>query len=185
MTDTDRQPTGEQQDTDATRQDATVGVVEAAQRLGITTDAVRSRLRRGTLEGHKVDGEWMVHLPEPTVGRQDADSLQQDATGDRQEGATVVDRTPTVDLSPLVSHIATLEEQVQRLTEASTMWQIRARQAEEQLKQLTAGAPQMEPAEDGGIAPNPETATIAPESPPANEVPPMGATSWWRRLLGL
>ena len=49
------------------------------------------------------------------------------------------DRMRTVDLGPLVEHIATLEDQVQRLTEASTMWQIRARQAEEQLKQLTAG----------------------------------------------
>jgi len=39
----------------------------------------------------------------------------------------------------LVGHIGTLEDQVQRLTEASTMWQIRARQAEEQLKQLTVG----------------------------------------------
>lgn len=46
----------------ATRQDAAVGVMQAALILGITTDAVRSTLRRGTLEGHKVDGDWMVQL---------------------------------------------------------------------------------------------------------------------------
>jgi len=31
------------------------------------------------------------------------------------------DRMPTVDLGPLVSHIATLEDQVQRLTESNMM----------------------------------------------------------------
>jgi len=37
-------------------------VVETARILGVTTDAVRSRLRRGTIKGHKIDGEWVVRL---------------------------------------------------------------------------------------------------------------------------
>jgi len=85
---TDRTPTDEQQDTDrpdVTRQDATVGVVEAAHLLGTTTDAVRARLRRGTLQGHKVEGEWQVIVPAPTVGQQDATEHRQDATVDRQD----------------------------------------------------------------------------------------------------
>jgi len=171
MTDpADRPPTDEQQDADrpdVTRQDATVGVVEAAHLLGTTTDAVRARLRRGTLQGHKVDGEWQVIIPEPTVGQQDATEHQQDATADRQDAQQSIDRMPTVDLAPLVDHIATLEDQVQRLTEASTMWQIRARQAEEQLKQLTAG----------NVAP--ENLPEAGESPQTSGTEPHG---FWDRV---
>ncbi len=53
MTDpADRPPTDEQQGADrhdVTRQDETVGVVEAAHLMGTTTEAVRARLRRCTL----------------------------------------------------------------------------------------------------------------------------------------
>lgn len=40
---------------------------EAAARLGVTADAVRVRLRRGTLPGEKIGGEWFAHLPRETV----------------------------------------------------------------------------------------------------------------------
>ena len=58
MTNPDRAPTVDQQDVDATRQDATVGVVEATQALGVTVDAVRAR----ALKGRKEAGEWLVHI---------------------------------------------------------------------------------------------------------------------------
>jgi hypothetical protein len=37
---------------------------DAAERLGVTVDAVRIRTRRGGLEAYKIDGKWFVHLPE-------------------------------------------------------------------------------------------------------------------------
>lgn len=55
--------------TDSERQDADrmpaagVEVAEAARRLGVTPDAIRARLHRGTLAGEKVEGTWRVHLP--------------------------------------------------------------------------------------------------------------------------
>jgi len=79
---------------------------------------------------------------------------------------------PTIDLAPLVSHIATLEDQVQRLTEASTLWQERAAHLENQLKQLTAG----------DVAP--ETAPEAVASPRSDEGTPTGVLAWWKRLWG-
>ncbi|MGI8405481.1 MAG: hypothetical protein ACR2OE_12090 [Thermomicrobiales bacterium] len=75
------------------------------------------------------------------------------------------------DLTPLVDHIASLEEQVQRLTEVTTMWQIRARQAEEQLLQLQAGP--------DAVDPQPETLADVPKP---QEVEPVRQRSWWRRL---
>lgn len=38
----------------------TVGTREAARRLGISQQAVRDRLRAGTLSGHQARGEWRV-----------------------------------------------------------------------------------------------------------------------------
>ena len=40
-----------------------VSLEEAADRLGITANAVRQRLKRGTLAGHKTPAGWVVVLP--------------------------------------------------------------------------------------------------------------------------
>jgi len=137
----DRTPTDDQQDSDspdATQQDATVGVFEAARILGVTTDAVRSGLRRGTIEGHKINGEWLVRIPAPQQNQDDATGYQQAAAGDRQD-ATERDRTPTVDLTPLADLIERQAKELADLREAAAVWQIRARQAEEKLLELSAG----------------------------------------------
>jgi len=84
-----------------------------------------------------------------------------------------------IDLTPLVDHIATLEDQVQRLTEASPMWQIRVRQAEEQLKQLTAGTT------DSDTEPEPNTVdTEGPQLLQESDPEPTGVLAWWKRLWG-
>jgi len=175
---TDRIPTEEQQDgrqdtdrPDVMRQDATVGVVEAAHLLGTTTDAVRARLRRGTLQGHKVEGKWQVVMPAPTVDQQDATEHRQDATADRQDGQQSGDRMPTVDLAPLADLIERQAKELADLREAAAIWQVRARQAEEQLKALTAGEI------------DPETASEAAGASPANETGVPGLRTWLRRWL--
>ena len=187
---TDRTPTEDQQDTrqdadrtDATRQDATVGVVEAARLMGVTPDAVRSRLRRGTLQGHKDGDEWRVVMPAdrmPTVGQQDATGERQDtdATGDsrRQDGPTERDTTPTVDLAPLADLIDDLTRRNADLAASSAFWQLRAMQAEEQLKAITAGNDVV--AED----PAPEPVSEAIASPQSDAPEPTGIVAWWRRL---
>jgi hypothetical protein len=171
----DRTPTGEQQDADrldVTRQDATVGVVEAAHLLGTTTDAVRARLRRGTLQGHKVSGEWQVSIPAPTVGQQDATEHQQDATADRQDAQQSGDRTPTIDLSPLADVIDDLTQRNADLAATAAMWQTRAAHLEDQLKQLTAGEIVL------GTVPEP------PGSSETNDTGPQGLWDRVRRWMG-
>ncbi len=180
MTDpADRTPTEEQQDAgrpDATRQDATVGVIEAARMLGVSTDAIRARLRRGTLHGEKVAGEWQVLIPTTERPRQDATASQQDptvATGDRQDGQQEADRTPTVDLSPLADLIERQARELAALREAAAIWQIRARQAEDTLRELAAGPVVTDTQPD----PAPDT----PGSPQTSETGPTRRRSWWRR----
>ena len=71
--------------TDATRtpQDAAgLSLSDAAVRLGISPDAARKRLERGTLSGVKREGRWTVYL-------------ELDATADNVQDAILdADRTP-------------------------------------------------------------------------------------------
>jgi len=46
-------------------------LVDGAARLGITPEALRKRLQRGSLDGCKRDGEWYVWLDEQQDTRQD------------------------------------------------------------------------------------------------------------------
>jgi hypothetical protein len=53
---------------------------DAAERLGLTVDAVRMRIRRGGLQAYKIDGKWFVHLPEHEtehLGEQPEQSAEQ------------------------------------------------------------------------------------------------------------
>ena len=46
----------------------TIDVLEAARRLGVTPDAVRARLRRGTIEGYRDNsGNWRIVSNDTTV----------------------------------------------------------------------------------------------------------------------
>lgn len=62
------QPTVERPSTDRWQPSPGITVPEATERLGLTTDAVRSRLNRDALPVEKIDGQWSVFLEaEPTV----------------------------------------------------------------------------------------------------------------------
>jgi hypothetical protein len=179
----DRNPTGEQQDTtvdggrtDGTRQDATIAptvtVPEAARILGVSTDAVRSRLRRGTLEGVKIAGEWHVSLAALHDTRQDPAEPQQDATVDRQATRQEPDRIATVmDVAPLADLIDDLTRRNADLAAAAAMWQTRAAHLEDQLKQLSAGEPV------------PQTVPEPPGSPRSDETGPRGLLDRLRHWL--
>jgi hypothetical protein len=178
----DRIPTGYQQDTTVgldhtggTRQDATVTVIDAARILGVSTDAVRARLRRGTLEGEKIEGEWHVRLPH----RQDADRTSAEPTGTQQDGTGIrpaeqqdSDRIPTVvDLTPLTELIERQAKELADLREAGTFLTIRNRHLEDRLKQLTSG--EIVP----GTVPEP------PGAPRTNETGPRGVWGRVRRWI--
>ncbi len=66
---------------------------------------------------------------------------------------------------------------MQRLTEATTMWQIRARQAEEQLKQLTAGTTDLDTEPEPNTV-DAEGLQLLQTSDPA----PTGVLAWWKRF---
>ncbi len=169
---TDRQATGHDGMTDSDQQDGDrhptgevpgtrlVTVPEAARRLGVTPDAIRSRLRRGTLTGMKIGDAWQVQLPAESL-ETDASEYRQDVTG-RATGETVgqqdTDRTrqdaSTGNLEPMAQLIGDLARRNEELSAAVGMWQARAMHLEERIKQLSATV---------------ERADEAAESPETNE----------------
>jgi hypothetical protein len=87
----DRPPPTARQDGDR----MALSVAEAAAHLGVTPDAIRARLHRGTLFGVKDSGEWRVYLdrPEedrqaPTGERQDTDRIDPVGRQDTRQDAT-------------------------------------------------------------------------------------------------
>jgi len=171
---TDQVATDQRPTTDHAPDPAPLTVEAAAIALGITANAVRQRMKRGTLAGEKTAGGWVVWLPTdqattPLVGRSVAD---QPTTPDRP----TTDRPrPTsaagVNLAPLAELIERQGDEIGRLREAAAIWQVRAMQAEDRLKQITAGdvTPQ-----DATAATPVEVVTVAG---PVHESAP-----WWRRL---
>jgi hypothetical protein len=146
-------------------------VAEAAELLGISAEAVRGRIRRGTIPVEREGGTVYVLLEHPAAGRTTAD--QPRTTTDRPD-----DRTDAL--------IAALEGQVADLRE-----QLRAeRQGHAEARRIIAGLveripPQIEPPTEapGG----PETATeqpgrVEPQPSVGGAQEPAEPRSWWRRL---
>ena len=179
--------TGHRQDTD--RLGLSVG--EAAAILGVTPDAIRARLHRGTLAGEKQAGTWRVWLPDDVPDqpdRQDTDrtdpvgqqDTRQDATGPRQDA-------PTGEAEALRAHVAHLAGEVDYLRgelAARSRELASERERADVLQQL---ALQRIPALAGGDDPPQPPAQAAPEGrhAPIRATTAQDARPWWRRILGL
>jgi hypothetical protein len=189
---------GDRTPTDESMPQVTVDVAEAARRLGVTPDAIRARLHRGTLDGEKVDGQWRVYLPtvalgpSPTGDRQDETDVptgyQQDAdrpsTGqgsDRHDVSNGTDRmrqdVATADIAPLVEEISRLSRRNEELAAATGMWQARAAHLEERLQQLTATV--------GRTADAPERDESADQTSEVQQEASTQSGGIWARLLRL
>ena len=146
-------------------------VKEAADVLGITVDAVRGRIRRGTLDSVKLDGVVYVLL--------DATNREQESDESATESAD--DSRQTADESGLVSDqselVGDLRGQVDWLRREVERKDTIIMQMAQRIPELEAAS---EPRE------SPETAskgTDRGEAPPEQE--PAERRSWWRRFFGL
>lgn len=127
--------------------DRTVSVSEAAAALGVSTDAIRKRLTRGTIAGEKVDGQWRVILPDneldtqPDNGAPPSDTpTGHGAPGDMQDlRDTIEDLRGRLDRSEaLVSTLVTdLRNERER---ADTLQALRER-AQDRIRELEALQP--------------------------------------------
>jgi hypothetical protein len=140
-----------------------VAVAEAAKHLGITKEAVRKRISRGTLRSDKdPDGTVRVYIPASSTER--------------------VADTPTSASDPLISEmrdrIASLERQLEQ-----------ERQANSEHRRLLAAAleripPQLEAASEAQESPEtPSEGGPSTAAPPEPETP-AETRPWWRRIFG-
>ncbi len=178
--DTGQRDTSSHDQTPDVSLDTAMSIRDAAARTDVTEKTVRRWIKSGRLHAIKLGGQYRITGADLETARAASDvqvtSTQRLDTGHDSPSVDMSRRLDSeqgrqeagpLDLRPLVDHIAALESQVQQLTEVSTMWQFRARQLEDQLKQLSAGE----------IVP--DTVPEPPRSPETNETGPRGA---WHRL---
>jgi excisionase family DNA binding protein len=195
---------------------AALSARQAADILGVHEKTVRRWIDRGTLPAVKDEAGAYRIAPEDVEKRRAAGAADSAADTPRGHAARAAnmpqeqaasaanmasDRAapyaaPSIDLRPLADVIERQGEEIKRLTEAATIWQYRARQLEEQVKQLTAGPIPNDVHDDDQPAPeSPQThdiapgATIAPS--PGNEsnsdpasVQKSGFARWWAWITG-
>ncbi len=139
---------------------------EAAAELGITVNAVRQRIKRGTLSGIKTEAGWLVDM----VATNQESGTDRPTTRPTNHTSAATDHQPTIDLAPLTELIDDLTRRNADLAAAAALWQTRAAHLENELKQLTAGTSE------------PEATSETPESPQTSEPMLTGVVAWLRRL---
>jgi len=146
-------------------------VQEAAEALGTSVDAVRMRVRRGTLESEK-DPDGRVHVW---------------VNGDASETKLRLDGEPEALISAKDETIRVLSEQLEAEREARRRADTIIAQLTQANAALAARIPELEAAPEG-----PEDSDATSEQPRAaaeadriaREGPPPHR-SWWRRALGV
>ncbi len=144
-------------------------ITEAAQRLGISREALRLRIRRGRVLASKSGGLWYVYLPADTPVSEADNPL--DMTGDTStnsdQGALVVQ---------LQGDLADARGEVARLWE-----ELQSRRLENERKDAVILALSQRPALP---APRAEPPAETPTAPRAEAAQSPAWRPWWRRWLG-
>lgn len=159
---------------------------DAADHLGVTVNAVRQRIKRGTLDAERTPAGWVVFLP---TNQETNPASGQRPTGQPAAHARRATNRPDDQpgIAPLVDLVADLTRQNAELSAAAALWQERARFLGERLAALEAG-PMPESAPDVPVSVNQpadqplhfDSARI--ETPAAPQA--TGIRRWWRRVLG-
>lgn len=196
--DNDR-PTDQQSHVGARPTDhAGLSLEQAADQLGISVNAVRQRIKRGTLSAERgVDG-WVVFLAtDPVAGRRPTDRPTTTARATSNQ-------PPDQDaIAPLVDLVADLSRQNAELSAAAALWQERARFLGERLAALEAGEIRGDsarnsvesekyaqdansaPVSDEGFSRSDLTLGRDSEAPrPDAASQATGWRAWWRRITG-
>ena len=165
----------------------TYTVGEMAAMRWISTDAVRARVNRGTLEGVKIRGVWHVRLPEdlPLADVQNVD--QPDPTGTRPDATGY---QPDIVFEQMRDERDYLRRKLdQALEEAAQLRQIAAAEREraDVLQREALGRIEALTATIGDRPERPDLTGVGSESPGSTETSDsvlQGLRTWLRRLLG-
>jgi hypothetical protein len=175
----DRTTTGNQPESDRpTDRTATetMPAAEAARRLGITPDAVRARINRGTLAGEKRGAQWWVYLPTDRIPVEPPTGTQPDATGTRPDTDRPLVEQLRSEVDYLRGELAARNRDLATERERSATERERAdvlmREALGRIEALTAGETREDATQSTQDGPHDEQSGDAADNAPA---------SWWRR----
>jgi hypothetical protein len=153
-----------------TSQPPGVPLREAAERLGTSVDAIRKRIRRGSLEAHKDDsGRWYVVLP---VVQDTASEESTETDTGHSTSQPIMTASPPVDSE----HLMTLQLEVDRLWDQIRVKDDTIAGLMEQLKTVSERLPEL-PSGPVGT----ERASHEVQSPQeSNAAPELTSRSWWK-----
>ena len=167
--------------TDPTTDPITVTVADAAKLLGLSTEAVRMRVKRGTLASTRVAGTVYVLLSQPNAGPNGQPNGGPNAQpnggpNDRPNDQTALVRSLEDQVAYLRRQLATRDEELRRKDHLLAA-------ALERIPELLPGpdaepreAPQTAAEEADGVVNTPSTGTAPQEGSEPR--------SWWRRWFG-
>jgi len=149
-------------------------VAQAAQGLGISAEAARQRVRRGTLPTEKSeDGSVFVLI---------------DTNRDPERTRTDTDGTSdgTADKALLAAHLDHALDEIRFLREELVAWQEEARRKDTIIMSLSEGLKALEAPRDASpdARESRETATSTGDGVEEEMSPEEQPRSWWRRLFG-
>ena len=189
MTDASRTPPGRQHPDGADA--GWTDLSAAAARLGISPDATRKRLERGTLRGEKRSGRWSVWLPDldrqpdtPDAAWTPPDATEPDASGQSDATRTPPDAAPDT-ARELIDHLKAendylREELAQRSRELAAereRFDVLHREALGRIPALSTG----DRPDDRGSG---ETMSGPSAPAPAPSLAHSAWRRWWERLVG-
>ena len=122
-------------------------LADAAKHLNVTPAAVHKRLRRGTLDGYKRDGRWLVWVDTDMDPRIDADSGQRVGPSRTDDASSMTVEAAVQAVERAYSRL--VDEQaatIQHLRDESERKDVIIMQLSEQVKALPAPTTDPEPA---------------------------------------
>ena len=144
-------------------------VAQAAELLGLSAEAVRSRVQRGTLESEKVGGTVYVLLEDTTQTRPNTDE------------AHATDGTQTNLIGDQTEFIGSLQGQIEWLRRE-------VERKDTLLMTLMQRVPELGPMRDATPEPRDAHETASKDVSGGDQVPPSNTeeprASWWKRFFG-
>jgi excisionase family DNA binding protein len=157
-----------------------VTVDEAAQLLGTSTNALRKRIERGTIQSEKVDGVRYVLLSD-----RDMTQHASDVSRDMPHDSAAPSHDSAAGMSAFVT---SLEDQVDYLRRQLEVWQEEARRKDHIIAALTERIPELEPAREASPGPREDIVTPSKQQGNGAVHPEDGGVekrSWWKRFFGV
>jgi hypothetical protein len=161
----------------------TVTVSDAAELLGLSTEAVRMRVKRGTLASTKIGGTVYVLLDGPNERPNVKPNARPNSrTNDRPNPRPNIEAAPVV--ANLQEHNADLRDQVEHLRRELDTRNEELRRKDTIIMAMTQRIPELEtapePRDARETASEPQSSSPAPYDQDGSQEKP----SWWRRFFG-